>query len=288
MTSTAMDRAAAGRPVIVHVDKLHPTPGNRPDHSGDEDLAGLTQTIRVLGVLQNILAEPIDFRPGHYTIRAGHRRWLAAQRAGLTHVPVIIRRSISPIAGQTGTLVAVVENCQRSGLGPVELALKLDELHQGGRPGGMSQADIARWTGLAPSTISYHLQLARADKRTLDAVRAGTLKAGAVHKAIMDAAGLDPGDTPVTQPNRGHGRRSTGTPKPKARPHFDALHRLAAEAAAECDRHKHPASARLNKVACGPCFEAVIIRDALNSGGRPLQPPSPVPVPVPAFTGGRA
>src|ERR1035441_990234 len=73
--------------VMLPVELLHPDPANRPNRSGDEDLEGMAMTIRVLGVLQPVQVEPWKIRRGHFMIRAGERRWRAAQMAGLQKIP---------------------------------------------------------------------------------------------------------------------------------------------------------------------------------------------------------
>ena len=70
--------AANRRLVLIETARLHPDPSNRPDGSGEAELACLAQTIRLLGVLQPVLATPIETRPGHFRISDGHRRWRAA------------------------------------------------------------------------------------------------------------------------------------------------------------------------------------------------------------------
>jgi ParB family transcriptional regulator, chromosome partitioning protein len=199
----AMPQTAA----MLDVDRLHPAPGNRPDGSGDDELPGLAATIRALGVLHAVLVAPIEGEDGEYLIQDGHRRWRAAQMAGLRQVPALIRRSPARAGRVEGPLIAVVTSFQRVSLGPVELAEKLGDL----LGEGMTQADIARYTGMSPATISYHVQLLQADEQTLDAVRRGELTVGSVHEHIRSARGAGPGRSPAT---RGAG---AGAPAGRAR-----------------------------------------------------------------------
>ena len=236
----------------VSVTRLHPTPDNRPDGSGDDGLEGLAATIRVLGVLQSLEIEPMEDRPGHYWIRDGWRRWMAAKMAGLKKVPAMVFAPLGGISEAAGAaLVAVVTN-HKAPLGPVEMAMKLDTLIKE----GMSRGEIAAHTGLSPQAISYHLQLAKADEKTLQAVREKKLTAGAVHDLITDMLP----DSRQARTRAGH--RQQGRPRPaRAAAYWNASHPLAPAAHLLCNQQKHPAADRIGKVACGPCWELAIRRD---------------------------
>ena len=75
----------------------------------DAALAELAQSIRARGVLQPLLVRPVA---GGHEIVAGERRWRAAQLAGLTEVPVVVRELSDGEARQ----VALIENLQREDL----------------------------------------------------------------------------------------------------------------------------------------------------------------------------
>ena len=88
MTATSADAApAAASPLRVEqlpIADLHPDPGN-PRRIGEEELAALTRSIATFGVVDPVLARRADRR-----LIAGHQRLVAARRAGLTTVPVIL------------------------------------------------------------------------------------------------------------------------------------------------------------------------------------------------------
>src|ERR1700760_3358017 len=56
----------------------------------EEDIEALPASIRERGVLQPILVRPSPGAAGEFQIVAGERRWRAAQRAGLTQIPVVV------------------------------------------------------------------------------------------------------------------------------------------------------------------------------------------------------
>src|SRR6185437_809646 len=97
----------------------------------EESLQGLADSIKAQGVVQPIVVRPIDghslggdARAVRYEIIAGERRWRAAQMAGLTEIPAVIRR----VPDEAAIAVALIENIQRENLNPLEEARALDRL----------------------------------------------------------------------------------------------------------------------------------------------------------------
>lgn len=80
----------------------------------EEALVELTNSVREQGIMQPIVAHQTT--PGKYEIIAGERRWRAAQRAGLTEVPIILK-DVDP---QNKLELAIIENIQRDDLNPIE------------------------------------------------------------------------------------------------------------------------------------------------------------------------
>ena len=90
-----------------------------------DTLQDLADSIRSQGVVQPIVARPI---PGgatqRYEIIAGERRWRAAQMAGLSEIPAVIRE----VPDEAVIAMALIENIQRENLNPLEEARALDQL----------------------------------------------------------------------------------------------------------------------------------------------------------------
>jgi ParB/RepB/Spo0J family partition protein len=103
------------------IDKVRPNPKQPRQKLNEADLADLAQSIKKVGVLQPIVITPPDSDDIH-TLIAGHRRWRAAQMAGLTEIPAVVQES-----EEIGKL-ALIENLQRSNLKPIEEALALSDL----------------------------------------------------------------------------------------------------------------------------------------------------------------
>ena len=79
-------------------------------------LTELTESIRRNGVMQPILVRALG--DDQYEIVAGERRWRAAQAAGLSEIPVLIRE----LSDEQALEIALVENVQREGLNALEEA----------------------------------------------------------------------------------------------------------------------------------------------------------------------
>ena len=89
----------------------------------DETALGeLADSIRAQGVIQPILVRPVE--AGQYEIIAGERRFRAAQLAGLTEVPVVVR----DVPDQAALAMALIENIQREDLNPLEEAQGVQRL----------------------------------------------------------------------------------------------------------------------------------------------------------------
>jgi ParB family chromosome partitioning protein len=98
-------------------------PRTQMDNASLEELAA---SIRAQGLMQPILVRPIGDALGEdrFEIIAGERRWRAAQMAGLTEVPTLIRE----IPDESALAMALIENIQRENLNPLEEAQGLQRL----------------------------------------------------------------------------------------------------------------------------------------------------------------
>lgn len=91
-------------------------------HMDEASLEELASSIKSQGVMQPILVRQLE--DGSYEIIAGERRWRAAQRAGLTHVPVLVRS----VPDNAALAMALIENIQRENLNPLEEAVGIQRL----------------------------------------------------------------------------------------------------------------------------------------------------------------
>jgi ParB family chromosome partitioning protein len=115
----------------------------------ESELDELAASIKNLGILQPILVRP---RGSSFEIVAGERRWRAAQRAGLSEIPAIIRE----LSEYELLQIALVENVQRQQLTPVEEAYAYDRLI---REFKLTQEQVAEAVGKNRVSIANYLRL---------------------------------------------------------------------------------------------------------------------------------
>jgi ParB family chromosome partitioning protein len=139
-------------PSVLPISKLQAgkyQPRTRMDEGA---LAELADSIRTQGIMQPILVRPIDIAKGCYEIIAGERRFRAAQLAGLTEVPVLVK----DVADEHAAAMALIENIQREDLNPLEEAhgvrRLLDEF-------GLTHEQAATAIGRSRSATSNLLRL---------------------------------------------------------------------------------------------------------------------------------
>jgi ParB family chromosome partitioning protein len=151
---------------------------------GENELTDLAQSIREHGVVQPVIVRPgrVD---GTYEIIAGERRWRAAQRAGLTQLPVLIREVDDRVALE----LAIVENVQRADLNPVEEALGYQQLID---EHSYTQADLGQVIGKSRSHVANTLRLLKLPTVIQDMLTSGTLSAGHARTLVTadDPSGL--------------------------------------------------------------------------------------------------
>lgn len=115
-------------------------------------LAELADSIRAQGIMQPILVRPLDALKGQYEIIAGERRFRAAQLAGLTEVPVLVKE----VADEHAAAMALIENIQREDLNPLEEAQGVKRLIE---EFGLTHEQAATAIGRSRSATSNLLRL---------------------------------------------------------------------------------------------------------------------------------
>ncbi|MBX7220164.1 MAG: ParB/RepB/Spo0J family partition protein [Blastocatellia bacterium] len=115
--------STAGEAVhLVSAEKLTPNPFQPRTTYQDRELLELAESIREFGILEPLVARMEA--GGTYQLVAGHRRWAAARKIGLTEVPVVVRH----VRDDEMLVLALVENIQRQDLHPVDETLAYREL----------------------------------------------------------------------------------------------------------------------------------------------------------------
>lgn len=120
--------AEAGRGGVIEiaVTEIRANPRQPRMVRGQEalQLEELAASIREHGVIQPLIVTRTQGPGAPYTLIAGERRWRAAQLAGLTHVPVILKDATP----QEMLEIALIENIQRNDLSPLEEAAAFQQL----------------------------------------------------------------------------------------------------------------------------------------------------------------
>ena len=138
-------------------------------------LAELADSIAAVGVIQPLIVRPIT--GGGYQIVAGERRWRAAQSAGLTEVPVIIRE----LSDKEVDEIALIENLQREDLNPVEEAEGYRHLMN---EYDMTQEQVAARVGKSRPSVANAVRLLELPDSVLGMLTAGDLTVGHVRPLL--------------------------------------------------------------------------------------------------------
>jgi ParB family transcriptional regulator, chromosome partitioning protein len=171
----------AGELRELPVEVIKPNPNQPRTKINPESLSGLASSIEANGVVQPLLVRPLP--DGSYELIAGERRWRAAQAAGLTKVPAVVRDQELAERLQ----VALIENMVREDLNPVDearaCAALVDQL-------GLSREDLARRVGRSRPAVSNLIRLLDLPDEALELLESGDLSEG--HgRALLAADGND-------------------------------------------------------------------------------------------------
>jgi len=145
------DRLASLPVDLLQRGKYQPRADMRPETLGE-----LADSIKSRGLVQPILVRPLP-RPNptesqRYEIIAGERRWRAAQMAGLTEIPAVIR----DVPDEDAVAMALIENIQREDLNPLEEARALLRLIE---EFGLTHQAAAEAVGRSRAAVSNLVRL---------------------------------------------------------------------------------------------------------------------------------
>jgi ParB family transcriptional regulator, chromosome partitioning protein len=139
----------------------------------EDTLDDLAESIRRQGVIQPVVVRPIVSTGAEqrYEIIAGERRWRAAQRAGLTEVPAIIRH----VPDEAAVAMALIENIQREDLNPLEEARAFERLIKEFK---LTHQQVAEAVGRSRAGVSNLLRLLELAPEVCDRVERRELDMG--------------------------------------------------------------------------------------------------------------
>ncbi|WP_417534663.1 ParB/RepB/Spo0J family partition protein [Marinobacterium stanieri] len=143
-------------------------------------LEDLASSIKSQGVMQPIVVRPLD--DGRYEIIAGERRWRAAEMAGLSRIPAMVR----DVPDEAAIAMALIENIQRENLNPIEEAIALQRLQTEFE---LTQQQVADAVGKSRSTIANLLRLMSLSDEVKRMLEYGDLEMGHA-RALLALEGL--------------------------------------------------------------------------------------------------
>ena len=142
----------------------------------EKNLLDLINSIKERGIIQPIIVRKSEDNKLKYEIIAGERRWIAAQKAGLHEVPVVIM-----LADNLKSLeIAIVENVQRNDLNAIEEAQGYQRLID---DFAYDQEKVAKFIGKSRSYISNSLRLLSLPEEVLKLIENKNLSPG--HAKIL-------------------------------------------------------------------------------------------------------
>lgn len=173
LSGQSADTSAPDRTSVLPVSLMQAGKYQPRTRMDPASLAELAESIKVQGVIQPILVRRIGSSAAgdRYEIIAGERRFRAAQQAGLTEVPVVVR----DVPDEAALAMALIENIQRENLNPLEEAQGLARLIS---EFGLTQETAGQAVGRSRSAAANLLRLLQLPKPLQDMLHEGRLDMG--------------------------------------------------------------------------------------------------------------
>jgi ParB family transcriptional regulator, chromosome partitioning protein len=169
---------------MMPVEALRPNP-DQPRRTFEPDaLEELAASLRTKGVIQPLIVRPDPKEPSAWQIVAGERRWRAAQKAGLSEVPVIVRNYDDAELLE----IAIIENIQRDDLNPIDEGAAYRSLID---RFGHSQEQVASALGKSRSHVANQMRLLQLPKEVQQMVSDRAISAGHARPLIGHPRALD-------------------------------------------------------------------------------------------------
>jgi ParB family chromosome partitioning protein len=169
-TEAAPSRGEAA-PRRAPLEQIRPNPRNPRRNFPDAELDELAVSIRGKGLIQPVVVRRVAGKAAPYEIVAGERRWRAAQRAGLSEIPIVLVEADD----RTSLEFAIIENVQREDLNAIEEATGYQNLID---EYSYTQAELANSLGKSRSHITNTLRLLKLPEDVKNSLVEGRLSAG--------------------------------------------------------------------------------------------------------------
>ncbi|MDQ3280329.1 MAG: ParB/RepB/Spo0J family partition protein [Acidobacteriota bacterium] len=154
----------------VPIEQISPNPYQPRKTFNDASIEELSRSVREHGIIQPLVVTKTG--DNKYRLIAGERRFRAAQKAGLSIVPVVIKETMTD---SDVLQVALIENIQREDLNTIEEAYAYHQLHE---EFGLTQEEISKRVGKERSTVANFLRLLRLPDPVKKLLASGQLSMG--------------------------------------------------------------------------------------------------------------
>src|SRR5438270_3181415 len=151
------------------LDQIAPNPYQPRKTFNEASIDELARSVKQHGIVQPLVVTRAGDK---FKLIAGERRYRAAQKAGLTSVPVVVKEMMG--AGDA-LEIALIENIQREDLNPIEEAQAYHQLHE---EFGLTQEEISKRVGKERSTVANFLRLLKLPDSVKKLLASGQLSMG--------------------------------------------------------------------------------------------------------------
>ncbi len=153
---------------MIAIADIQPNPYQPREKITEESVKELVNSIKEKGVIEPIIVKRYNDK---YILAAGERRFRAAQLAGLTEIPAIIKE----LSEQELLEIGLIENLHREDLNPIEEALAYQQLN---KKFNLTHDQIAQIVGKDRSTVTNILRLLSLPEKIKDYLRKGLIQEG--------------------------------------------------------------------------------------------------------------
>jgi len=150
--------------------QISPNPDQPRKTFNETELNDLAESIKEKGVLVPIILRSVQNKPYLYEIVAGERRYRAAQRAGLSEIPALVKT----MSDQNAMEIALIENVQRENLNPIEEAEGFKNLMEKCQ---YSLEDVSKLIGKSASYIRNLMRINALPESVKDLIKEGKISA---------------------------------------------------------------------------------------------------------------
>jgi ParB family transcriptional regulator, chromosome partitioning protein len=168
----------------IEISSIKPNPNQPRKDFDEEQLKYLADSIKQYGILQPLLVVRLEKEVPtgtivEYELISGERRWRASRIAGLTQVPVIIRKE--PVE-KVKLELALIENIQREDLNPIEKAKAFKQLAE---MFDMRHHEIAQKVGKSRVYVTNTIRLLNLPEEMMNALAEGKMAEGQARALLM-------------------------------------------------------------------------------------------------------